>query len=334
MEISHRRRFFLGQCGAIAVALVVPGMMLAATTRQQRYYSARADLEGRYYVSAMNVDGGLLFDTPLPARAHAIATRPGSSEILVFARRPGYFIMVLDAVEGTVKRQIDVSSQRPLFGHGIFSRDGRYLFTSENDVEEGRGIIGVRDAADGYRRIDEFSSGGVGPHELCLLRDGSTLIDDFRLAKEQHQLSIRHLHVNDQDQVCFAMQYQGPKSHRLPLVGFHRGEESLQLAEMPADRLSAMKNYCGSVCTDISGEWFAVSAPRGNLVTLWSADGTYAASIPLNDGSGLAAGAMPGEFILSSGGGKLLSYRPGHQPQPLFSDEHYRWDNHMVGFSV
>ena len=363
------RRSFLHKCGALVLGFGAPGIMLAATGREQRYFSARADLEGRYFISAMDGDGELLFDVPLPARAHAITARPGSSEILVFARRPGYFMLVVDVQKGAVRRRIDSSADRPLFGHGVFSSDGRYLFTSENAIDEGLGAVGVRDAADGYRRIDEFSSGGIGPHELRLLRDGKTLvvanggilthpdtgrsklnldsmrpslsyididsgklIDDFRLPEDQHQLSIRHLDVNGQDQVCFAMQYQGPKSHKFPLVGFHRGEESLQLAEMPVGTLNAMKNYCGSVCADQSGEWFAVSAPRGNLVAFWRSRGEYAGSTPVEDGCGIAAGSTAGEFLLSSGRGELYRYRSGGEKRLLSVVDSHRWDNHMVGF--
>ena len=36
-------------------------------------------------------------------------------------------------------------------------------------------MIGVYDATDGFRRIGEFPTHGVGPHELLLLDDGRTL---------------------------------------------------------------------------------------------------------------------------------------------------------------
>ncbi|MGI8724305.1 MAG: DUF1513 domain-containing protein, partial [Methyloceanibacter sp.] len=39
-----------------------------------------------------------------------------------------------------------------------------------------RGIIGVRDATDGYKQIGEFPSYGLEPHDVALLGDGRTLV--------------------------------------------------------------------------------------------------------------------------------------------------------------
>lgn len=362
------RRTFLGQCGALGLSCMLGAPTRAKAGKRLRYWGGCSDHDGRHFVSALDGSGTQLFDVPVPARAHAIAARPAHQEVVVFARRPGYFMLVLDATDGTVLHQLECQSDRPLCGHGLFSTDGRYLFTSENAIDMGEGVIGVHDAADGYRRIDEFPSGGIGPHEIRLLGDGRTLAvanggilthpdtgrtrlnlesmrpslsyidsldgkltDDFKLPEELHQLSIRHIAINARDQLCFAMQYQGPKSHHFPLVGFHRGEESLQLGTMPQEDLNRMKNYCGSVCADSSGEWFAVSAPRGNLVTLWGADGDYQRSILLEDGCGLATGSEAGEFALSSGTGRVYSYQHGvNQMTLLFSREQRRWDNHLL----
>jgi hypothetical protein len=63
---------------------------------------------------------------------------------------------------------------RHFYGHAAFSRDGRVLFTSENDIPRGRGVVAVRDADD-LRVLAEIPSFGVGPHELVALPDGHTL---------------------------------------------------------------------------------------------------------------------------------------------------------------
>jgi hypothetical protein len=38
------------------------------------------------------------------------------------------------------------------------------------------GVIGVYDARANYKRIDEFPTFGIGPHDLALLPDGKTLV--------------------------------------------------------------------------------------------------------------------------------------------------------------
>jgi hypothetical protein len=48
---------------------------------------------------------------------------------------------------------------RHFFGHGVFSADGKLLH-QEHDYRNAEGIIGVRDATDGYRQIGEFSARG------------------------------------------------------------------------------------------------------------------------------------------------------------------------------
>ena len=39
-----------------------------------------------------------------------------------------------------------------------------------------RGMIGVRDATDGYRQIGEFGAQGMEPHDIALLGDGRTMV--------------------------------------------------------------------------------------------------------------------------------------------------------------
>ena len=353
-------------------------------TKETILYSAGSDLDGNFNISAYIVgsENKLLFNTPLPARAHGVTVRKAHNEIVVFARRPNDFMLVLDAQTGIIKQSI--KNNKPLFGHGVFTPDGNTLFTTENDFENKQGIIGVRDASKQYKKIAEFSSGGIGPHELHLLSDGKTLvianggilthpdtgraklnletmtpaltyidiftgnvIDDYRLDKKHHQLSIRHLDVTQDDQVCFVMQYQGSRRHQVPLVGFHKGESQLLLAEIPKAVLPKMRNYCGSVSTDVSGKTFAVSSPRGNLMTLWNHDGDFIDSYSLADGCGIAMGNKSNEFFFSNGGGDLHQYQLDHlytkacksgglcfKDSLLVSDESHRWDNHLTAWHL
>ena len=66
-------------------------------------------------------------------------------------------------------------ADRHFYGHGVFDPTGRLLFATENDVASGQGVLGVYDAADGYRRVGELPAHGVGPHDVALLPDGRTL---------------------------------------------------------------------------------------------------------------------------------------------------------------
>lgn len=60
----------------------------------------------------------------------------------------------------------------------MFSADGGTLFTTENRYATGKGRIGVWDAADGFRRIGEFASGGIGPHDVKQMGDALIAAND------------------------------------------------------------------------------------------------------------------------------------------------------------
>lgn len=364
-----KRRAFLT---ALAAAGLTPGSLVSASsqTTQLAYLSVRADQQRRHFVSGIDAQGRLRFDLPLPARAHAIAVHPSGEVAMVIARRPDTFLQPVDLRQGRLLPRLDCNPERHLYGHAVYSPDGRFLYTTENAFEAGRGVIGVREVASDYRQVDEFDSGGIGPHELCLLSDGHTLavanggmrthpdfdrtvlnlgtmqpslcyidrqdgrlLESCRLSDALHQNSIRHLAVAGGDKICLAMQYQGRRNKRPPLIALHRRGDDLQLLAPPEDVLARMQNYCGSVTVDRSGSCFAVSSPRGDLVTFWSTkDGRFLSHASVADGCGIAATNSPGEFLLSSGEGGLYRYHISNSRLTPLADKGDRlWDNHIAG---
>lgn len=233
---------------------------------------------------------------------------------------------------------IEPPDGRHVYGHGVFSRDGRLVYATENDFDGGRGVIGIYDARRDCRRIGELSAHGIGPHEIGLLPDGDTLVvtnggiathpdlpriklnfvdmepslclvdrNDGTLLRKLvlpsslNRLSIRHLAVGPQGMVGIAMQYEGFPGDPVPLVALQQGEGNLHLLRGADTVLRAMKNYCGSACFDPGGDILAVSAPRGGLVTFWNVDdGHCLSSIRVDDGCGVAPGEEAGRFVISS----------------------------------
>ena len=149
-----RRQLLL--CGGALVAGLALRAGRARGAQGALFVSCRVDAEAAHHVTGIDASGRVRFDLPLPERGHGVAFRPGADEGLVFARRPGTFAVAFDPVAGIALRRIDAAAGRHFYGHGAFSPDGRYLFTSENDYEAGRGVLGVRDATDGYRQIGEL----------------------------------------------------------------------------------------------------------------------------------------------------------------------------------
>ena len=314
---------------------------------QARYLSGWRSTSGTDFVACVDPSGRSFFRTPLPGRGHAAAIHPARNEAVMVARRPGRFAAVLDLDRGHVSGMIDAVDGRHFYGHAAYSADGRLLFATENDFDNGSGVIGLYDVGDAYRRLAEFPSHGIGPHDiapgalgdalvvanggiqthpdfgraklnldtmspsLAILdaRDGSP-IQTFALPPQLNQLSIRHLATRPDGLIAVAMQYEGPASDHPPLVGLARAGRSIYLLAAPEPVQRRMANYCGSVAFDRSGEVIGVSSPRGGLFTFWSAEtGSYLSSVEVPDGSGVAANEMPGGFLLSSGDGSLWRYR-------------------------
>ncbi len=343
-----------------------------AGRRKRRYLSAgETATPGRFRVAAFSESGEVLFDCALPARGHAFAISPDGRLVVHFARRPGEFALALDIDRGTISHSFEPPQDRRFQGHGVFDPSGRLLYATENDFEAGRGIVGIYDARDGFRRLGELSSGGVGPHDIRLLPDGRTLavanggihthpdyprvklnlpamqpslcfIDrkmgalrrELGLGAGLRQLSIRHLAVGGEGWIAVAMQYEGPRGDRVPLVALCGADGPLRPLEAPPSILRAMKQYCGDVCFDPAGRSFAVSAPRGNIVTVWDgANGRFLHSARLADCCGLAPGRRPGEFLVSSGQDGIFLL-DGHartlrRLAAGFPDSR-RWDNHLA----
>jgi hypothetical protein len=334
------RRCFLA---ALTAALGLPSAAATGRESAARFLSAQGTIDGDFAVAGLDAAGVVLFQLPLPDRGHAVALRPGSDEAVVFARRPGSFAVVFNIVDGTSRIELDSGEGHHFFGHGVFSADGRWLFSTENDIASGQGVIGIRDADDGYRRVREFPTYGTGPHDLSWLADETTLVvanggilskpetgraklnratmapslayidardgrllREFRLISELNRLSIRHLALAADDTVAIGMQFEGDTAALVPLVGIQRGSDEIALLSAPEPALRKMNNYCGEICLDRSGRTIAASSPRGNTICFWDLAGRqFLGAVELKDACGLAPLPDPDRFLITSGTGAL-----------------------------
>lgn len=240
-------------------------------------------------------------------------------------------------------------------------------------MSTGNGLIVVRDVHDNFHTIRQFSSAGIGPHELKMMPDGRTLVianggihthpqqgreklnlstmqpslayidslsgklqEQVFLTNKHHQLSIRHLDANSQGRVAIAMQYQGDRLDDMPLVAFHSQGKPIELVRAPTVINHAMKQYCGSIRFDQSGKTVAVSSPRGDLITFWKQNGDYLNSIKTTDGCGLTATSTKNCFLISTGRGRFYHYDVSARLKKRVSLElpnGTHWDNHLTNVS-
>lgn len=303
-------------------------------------------------------DGHIRFIEDLKSRAHDIAVAPDGRTAIVFARRPGWFALVIDLAVGKARQSIAAIENRHFCGHGFFSADGKLLYATENAFDIETGVIGVYDVAAGYVRIGEFESGGVGPHQALLMPGGETIavanggilthpdygrrklnlptmepsltyldrrsgeqIETHRLSRDLNQLSIRHMAVDQSGSVWFGCQYEGPATDTVPLIGRHRRGREAALVKIPDKTTRAFRNYIGSVAANRSGTRIGVTSPRGGVLAIFDISSQEIVATHRHpDICGLAANSENG-FTATSGAGRILGEKS--------TETDFAWDNHL-----
>jgi hypothetical protein len=357
-----QRRAFLKAAGAGFVASLVPLRAEALERAELVFASSVQKSTGGFGAALVTETGALVASVDLPDRGHDITFNHVTGRGVVFARQPGTFAVVFDPSGAEKPVTLSSVEGRHFFGHGVFSPDGKLLYATENDFDNARGVIGIFDASDGYKRIGEFDTYGVGPHEILLMPDGVTfaianggiethpdygrtelnietmdpsfvfvdsrdgsLIGQMRLASDLHQLSIRHMAVDGKNRVWFGCQFRGPKDGRPQLVGYATLDGEIKLIELPPDALADMANYIGSVAASKDGSLIAVASPEGNTVLAIDATARKPFALQtLRSGCGLAPDSTG--FVASSGLGELVGVA-GSTAAPIKFD--FGFDNHL-----
>ena len=357
--MANRRSFIAG--------FLATGLMPKPTwadAGSPAYLSAGMTPDGSYVLCGLTSDGRVTFRAPLPARGHAAAAHPIAPLAVAFARRPGTYAIVLDCSDGSVQAQLSAPLGRHFYGHGTFSPGGDLLFTTENDYENGRGIVGVWDARNGYGRLGEFWSGGTGPHDIKLMPDGETLVvanggiethpetgrsklniptmrsnlsylrldgallEQVFLEENLRKNSIRHLAVSPGGQVAFAMQWQGDETEYPAVLGTHRRGEETHVSQAPIEANRAMRGYAGSVAISEDSHTVAITSPRGGVLQSFQLQHlAFKQQVGIEDVCGVAQSGQ--SFFVTNGLGLTLM---GHGDDLRIASLHdIRWDNHLGG---
>lgn len=373
------RRSFLAGLGGLAflsgsslanVSLAAP-LLDPSLLDAPLFASTRREADGRYALSIFDDTGLDIARVGLPDRGHGMALSPDQSKMMVFARRPGTFAVLIDLRSKREPQIISAIEGRHFYGHGSFSPDGRLVYAVENDYQTTRGVLGVYDVSgDQPKRIGEIETGGIGPHDLLLAEGGATMVianggiethpdtprdklnidtmdpsvvyldlsngdilAQHRLSSDLHKLSLRHMAIDGNDRVWVGGQYEGDKSEMPPLVARFSRDEELKLTEIPTPLMDGLQSYIGSVVANRSGDVVATSAPRGGKTLFWdAATGELLGSETILDGCGVAP-IDEASFLISDGSGGL-SYveEPQSYPEVLARPAGVSWDNHMIAF--
>ncbi|SBS33401.1 hypothetical protein MAQ5080_02570 [Marinomonas aquimarina] len=364
MQLS-RRAFLASSLAALSIPTWASSMPIEA--QGELFFSAFSKSKTEHFIGAFGSHGKLLWSMPLPDRAHAPVVHPTHSVVGAVARRPGFYMDFFNPFTGQAIQRIEPLAEHHFYGHAVFSQDGTRLITQENHFPTGAGKVVVRAWPEG-QVLNEYSSGGIGPHESVLLTpdtlviangglrthpdndreimnldsmspnvtflslsDGS-VINQAQHEPSLHQLSIRHLDVNAQGVVALGFQYQGELWDKVPLVALASVDsDALEYLDMPEHVRARFKQYCGSVCFDKSGKTLAISTPRGGFVAYWDVPTRAFLGVDnCRDVCGLVATNKKDQFVLTSGTGKQLISTPRTQNiSQLNQLADIHWDNHL-----
>ncbi len=354
--MNARRRFLAG----MLAAGVIPKTGWASAG-MPAWLAAAGTPEGGFVLCGITSAREIAFRIPIPARGHAAAAHPTKPHAVAFARRPGTFALVIDCATGEVRSRLASPPEHHFYGHGAFSADGSVLFTSENDYNWARGMIGVWDATDGYRRITAIESGGIGPHDIKRLPGTDTLVvanggiethpdsgraklnlatmqpnlsyiaegqvtETVTLPRDLRLNSIRHLALSKTGTVAFGMQWEGA-GHPRALVGLHKRGAAPVLCTAPEHVTREMQGYVGSIAMDKVGERIAVTSPRGGVIQTYDATtGNFVSSHTQTDACGIASNGTG--FTVTDGTGGIA--RLGNGSDDRRRVDGLMWDNHLV----
>ncbi|WP_372815167.1 DUF1513 domain-containing protein [Psychrobacter sp.] len=266
----------------------------------------RADND--FGVVGIDADRQIVWQTTMPERVHDIVVQLVADiknrDVVVMGRRPSEKFWVLDTATGEVKFAINAANNRHFYGHACYSLDGKLLYVTENDTINLDGKIGIYDAYDNYKKIAEYNSHGIGPHELIMHPDSETLVianggikteqasreelnlDSMRpslvyvnrhtgalleqIMPEHNQMSVRHLAMHDDGTVMIGIQFQGEKHINVPLVLTHkRGDADFKALIMPNDQWQRFHQYIASVAVDSARNLLCVTTPIGGCAAIY-----------------------------------------------------------------
>ncbi|MBV1959577.1 MAG: DUF1513 domain-containing protein [Pseudomonadales bacterium] len=312
--------------------------------QQEWWVSAQGKAADKYSLGWLKKDGRNLQKTISGFRGHGVLQHPQKPHSVIFlARRPGTEGLQINLSSGEIENRFGCQTNHHLQGHGCFSGDGKVLFTCESNFKNGAGKIVVRDS-DSYRVLDEFSSHGIGPHEIKLMPDGQTLviangglhthpssgrqilnletmrstltymnaangelIDEYQV--DEPKASIRHLDVANDGTVAIAMQVQRAAVQHQNTIGLsaiHQPGQAIKLLNQPATVLQKLNDYIGSVTINNRYRTVGFTSPRGNLAVFWNLDEQrFIGYQTFHDVCGLAVTTDERHFVLSNSNGEI-----------------------------
>lgn len=368
-----KRRQFLLAAGALAV---LPRLALAAGDARRAVLGAAwrgPNKSDPYFAGALVTDWetrtlDIRYAVPLPTRPHGLLAEADGG-LLVVGVRPGTWLLRCDG-RGEVMQQLRVDEEGAtarLNGHAIVGAKGDVLYTTETDLKTGGGRIGVRDRQT-LRKLAEFDTHGIDPHQLLLDHEGHLMIanggvprtpadkkydlqrmdsslvrldaGNGRLLRQWRlgdpRLSLRHLAwshspVDADAYLGIAIQAEHDEAARrsaAPILAI-LDRDKLMVPTRANDGIG----YAGDITAAHNGG-FALSSNQTGLAQLWhpGVPDKLTAIVEMQEAYALAPWTGPGKGggVLVATGLGLVRWHPTAKPAALPWPQPMALDNHWV----
>ncbi len=320
------------------------------------------------YVGALSVDWerrevAVAFAVPLPGRAHGLLAEPGGG-LLAVAMRPGTWLLRLDA-QGVVENRLVLSDEpgsHRFAGHVLSSADGRWLYTTETDAHSG-GWIAVRERHS-LRKVDEWPTHGIDPHQLVLDGEGHLIVANGGIARTPDgrkrdldrmapslvkldarrgtllgewqlpdpRLSLRHMAWSECPEgpllgIALQAEHEDPaRRMQAPVLAVWDGRE-LRIPTHSADA----QGYAGDIAP-VHGGGFALSGQRAHCAVVWRPDRASGLEriAALHDPCALAPWVDGDGAVLIAGARGIGRWHPERPAAMLAWPTSMALDNHWV----
>jgi hypothetical protein len=133
---------------------------------------------------------GNLFKIDVPMFPHVVVQNPLRPNIAIVTSRYANICSLIDLSKRKIIKTISSSPDYLFFGHAVFSSDGRFLITSENQNKLNYGALVFRDLDKDLKVVREIPTGGRFPHDCHFLDDGKTIV-----VANQHGLYMKDLYI-------------------------------------------------------------------------------------------------------------------------------------------
>lgn len=328
---SISRRYFL-QMTAALTALGWSRALFSKSSTSELWLLSPASWDGKEVVAFNNLTRGTSGTMPGVPQGHSVLVHPGKNGTVLALPKYGTEAIELDVRAGKVTGRLSSIDGYQFYGHGLFSPDGKVLYTSESAEKADEGLLAVRDGGT-YRILSRLPTHGTNPHDCHFVDGGRTLVVANAGPKEYDttvdggkRTSLAFLEVGT-GKLLKKMQCPTPNiklAHFLPLddktmvvggvpgidkpkhpgrVVLSNASGELEVLAVPEAELAQIRDEVLSLAVDPKRSTVAVTFPMSGHVAFWNfKTRAFLALVPLKEAKGIVFDSGTRRFLVSNGG--------------------------------